>query len=330
MVPVVHMIRNAWPECAITWIIGKLEASLVSDLPGVEFIIFDKAQGLRAFRALRKQLRNRHFDVLLDMQVAFRANLISLLVNAPLKLGFDRARAHDLQWLFSNRRIPSQTNPHVLDGFRAFIETLGIAERKLHWNIPVPPEAQSFAEHVLPPGRRWLVINPCSSARLHNWRNWSVLNYGRVAQYASRKYNLGIILTGGPAQSEREVALAISKAASDADIINLVGQTSLKQLLAVLGRAVALISPDTGPAHMATAVGTPVIGLYATSNPLRTGPYLSQHYVINKYPQALQKYNGKTLSQARWGERVRHPDAMSLITVDEVTAMIDRVMADLK
>jgi heptosyltransferase I len=330
MVPVVHTIRRAWPVCSITWIIGKHEAALVGDLPGVEFIIFDKARGLAALRDLRRQLRNRQFDVLLEMQVAFRANLISLLVDAPLKLGFDWTRAHDLQWLFSNRRIPSQPNAHVLDGFFAFAETLGIAQHELRWDLPVSPDTRSFAEKILPPDRKWLAINPCSSARLRNWRNWSVLNYGRVAQYAARRYNMGIVLTGGPAQSEREIALAISKAASDADIVNLVGQTSLKQLLAVLGRATALISPDTGPAHMATAAGTPVIGLYATSNPLRTGPYLSQHYVINKYPQALQQYNGKTLEQARWGERVRHPDAMSLITVEEVTAMLDRVMADLK
>jgi heptosyltransferase I len=327
MVPVVHSIRQAWPECVITWIIGKLEASLVGDLPGVQFIIFDKTKGLAAFRELRRQLHNRRFDVLLDMQVAFRANLISLLVDAPLKLGFDRTRAHDLQWLFTNRRIPTQTGAHVLDGFFAFAETLGIAGRDLRWGLPIPPEAASFAERILPPGRPWLAINPCSSARLRNWRNWSVDNYAHVARYAATRHNMGIVLTGGPDELERETALAICKAAINTDIINLVGQTSLKQLLAVLSRAAVLISPDTGPAHIATAAGTPVIGLYVTSNPLRTGPYLSQEYVINKYPQALRQYNGKSIEQARWGERVRHPDAMRLITVEDVKDMLDRVLS---
>lgn len=329
MVPVIHTLRHAWPECAITWIIGKLESSLVGDLPGVEFIIFDKAKGLAAFGDLHRQLRNRRFDVLLDMQVAMRANLISLLVDAPLKLGFDRTRAHDLQWLFTNRRIPPQASSHVLDGFFAFAETLGISERKLRWDIPAPPQAKSFADKALPGDRPWLAINPCSSARLRNWRNWSVENYARVAQYAARRYNMGIVLTGGPTGLERETALAIRKAA-DIDMTNLVGETSLKQLLAVLSRASALISPDTGPAHMATSVGTPVIGLYATSNPLRTGPYLSQHYVVNKYPEALRKHEGKSTEEVRWGQRIRHPDAMNLITVDEVTTMLDRLMADIK
>lgn len=330
VIPVIHTIRRAWPECAITWIIGKLEASLVGDLPGVQFIIFDKAKGLAAFRDLHRQLQNRHFDVLLDMQVAFRANLISLLINAPLKLGFDRARAHDLQWLFTNRRIPSQAHPHVLDGFFAFAEALGIAQHELRWDLPVPEEAESFADKILTPGNAWLAINPCSSARLRNWRNWSVDNYAHVARHAKTRHNMRIVLTGGPGQVEREAASAICKTAADIDIVNLVGQTSLKQLFAILRRVAALISPDTGPAHMASAAGAPVIGLYATSNPLRTGPYLSQHYVINKYPEALRKYSGKTLEQARWGERVRHPDAMNLITVDEVTAMLDRVIADIQ
>jgi heptosyltransferase I len=330
MVPVVHTLRQAWPECAISWIIGKLEATLVGDLPGVEFIIFDKTKGLAAFRELRRRLRGRRFDALLDMQVAMRANLISLLVDAPLKLGFDRARAHDLQWLFTNMRIPAQNRPHVLDGFFAFAETLGIAERCLRWNLPVPQAAAAFANRVLTPDRTWLAINPCSSARLLNWRNWPAQNYARVAQYAAARHNLGIVLTGGPDELERTTAQAICDAAPGIVIVDLVGKTSLKQLLAVLSRATALISPDTGPAHIATAADIPVIGLYATSNPLRTGPYLSQHYVINKYPEALRKYNGKSVDEVRWGQRVRHPDAMDLITVDEVTAMLDRVMADLK
>lgn len=326
MVPVIRTIRQTWPECALTWIIGRLEASLIGDLPGVEFIIFDKAKGLAAFRDLRRRLRNRRFDVLLDMQVAFRANLISLLVDAPLKLGFDRARAHDLQWLFTNRRIPAQDRAHVLDGFFAFVETLGIAGRELRWDIPVPPDARSFAERIMPPGRRWLAINACSSARARNWRNWPADNYASIARYAGQRHNMGIILTGGPGRVERDTALAICKAAG-VDVTNLVGQTSLKQLLAILSRAAVLVSPDTGPAHMATAAGTPVIGLYATSNPLRTGPYLSQQYVVNKYPQALRRYNGKNVDQVRWGERVRHPEAMQLIAVQDVKTMLDRVLS---
>jgi len=104
---------------------------------------------------------------------------------------------------------------------------------------------------------------------------------------------------------------------------NLVGKTSLKQLAALIDSADLVICPDSGPAHMATAFSTPVLGLYATSNPDRTGPYASRELTANRYPDAVQKFLGKSVQQLRWGQRVRHPDAMDLITVEEVIAKLD-------
>jgi heptosyltransferase I len=329
MVPVIRTLQNAWPACKITWIIGRLEAGLVGDLPGVEFIIFDKAKGWRAFGELRTVLKNRHFDVLLHMQVATRASLISLFVKAPLKLGFDKARAHDRQWLFTNQRIAPKPNQHVLDGFFGFMEALGIHQRQLRWDIPIPETAARFADRHLPADVPLLVINPCTSQRARNWRNWPTERYAAVADYAHEEHGMLTALTGGPNPRERQMAEGIIEQAGH-PLIDLVGRTSPKEMLTVLQRADIAISPDTGPAHMATAVGTPVIGLYATSNPLRTGPYLSQHYVVNKYPEALRKYSGKTVETAKWGERVRHPAAMELISVDDVKAMLDKVIADIK
>lgn len=327
MIPVVRTLRNAWPACHITWVIGKVEAGLVGDLPGVEFIIFDKAGGLRAFREVRTALKSRRFDILLHMQVATRASLISLFVNAPIKLGFDRTRAHDHQWLFTNHRIAPQPNQHVLDGFFGFVETLGVRQRQLHWDIPVPGEAEKFADDMLPAGPL-LVINPCSSQRARNWRNWPADRYAAVADYAQARHGMHVVLTGGPDPRERQMAIDIIRQ-TGRPVTDLVGRTSLKEMLAVLQRASLVIAPDTGPAHMATAAGVPVIGLYASSNPLRTGPYLSQQYVVNKYPEALRRYSNKTVETAKWGERVRHPDVMDLITVEEVKAMLDRVLADI-
>jgi heptosyltransferase I len=108
----------------------------------------------------------------------------------------------------------------------------------------------------------------------------------------------------------------------------LIGQTSLKQLLAILQRATVVLCPDSGPAHMATAVRTPVVGLYATSNRLRTGPYFSQHLVVDKYPEAVEREFGRPIETLRWGQRVRDPEAMSLITVPDVTAKLDLAFAE--
>ncbi len=322
---VVRSIQTHWPQTKITWIIGALEASLLSDIPGIEFIIFDKKKGWAAFAAVRRALHGRRFDALLDMQVALRASLASLLISSPLRIGFDRARAKDLQWLFTNHRIAAQPREHVLDGLFRFAELLGVHEKILRWDIPIPEAARAFAQQHLPREQATLIISPCSSARVRNWRNWSAQRYAQVVDYAVERHGMRVLLTGGPTALEREVGMQIMQQARHAPL-NLIGQTNLKQLLALLQRGTVLISPDSGPAHMATCVGTPVIGLYATSNPLRTGPYLSQRWVVNKYPDALRADGGKSVDEVGWGQRVRSSDAMELITVAEVVAKLDEFM----
>lgn len=325
MVPVIRTLQYHWPNCKITWIIGNPEASLVADIPGVEFIIFNKHSGLKTGLQLRRLLAGRRFDLFLHMQVALRASLVSLAIHAPVRLGFDRGRAHDFQWLFTNQRIDPVPQQHVLDGFFGFLEKIGIHERCMEWNIPIPDQARNRINQLVTPGKPLLIINACSSARRRNWRNWPAERYAAVADEANRQLGMQVVLSGGPSGQERNMAQRICEHSSHAPV-NLVGQTSLKELLALLERATVLIAPDTGPAHMATAVGTPVIGLYATSNPLRTGPYLHQNLVVNYYPHALEQYSGKTIDHARWGERVRHPDAMSLIPVDDVMQKLTKAV----
>ncbi|MBN1377704.1 MAG: glycosyltransferase family 9 protein [Gammaproteobacteria bacterium] len=324
-VPIIRTLQRHWPACKITWIVGRLEASLVGDIPDVEFIIFDKQAGLKGLLDLHRQLSKRRFDLLLHMQVALRASLISLSVHAPLKLGFDLQRAHDYQWLFTNHRIDARPCQHVLDGLFGFLEKIGVPERRLEWDIPVPDKARQKIQQYLTPEKPLLVINACSSNRHRNWRNWPADRYAAVVDHAIGQLGMQALLTGGNSEQEHSMAQDICNRATHKPL-NLVGQTTLKELLAILNRADVLIAPDTGPAHMATAVGTPVIGLYATSNPHRTGPYLHQNLAANYYPQALERYSGKTVEQARWGERVRHPDAMQLIPVDDVLHNLTRII----
>jgi len=322
---VVRAIQTHWPQTKITWIIGALEASLLADIPGIEFIIFDKKKGWAALAALRRALRGRRFDALLNMQVALRASLASLLINSPLRIGFDRARAKDMQWLFTNRRIAAQPREHALDALFGFAQVLGVREKILRWDIPIPDAARAFAQQQLPGEQATLIISPCSSARVRNWRNWSAQRYAQVVDHAVEQHGMRVLLTGGSTPLEREYGAQIMQLARHTPL-NLIGQTNLKQLLALLQRGTVLISPDSGPAHMATCVGTPVIGLYATSNPLRTGPYLSQRWVVNKYPEALRVDGGKSVDEVSWGQRVRSPDAMDLITVAEVVGKLDELM----
>jgi heptosyltransferase I len=321
-VPVLRTLQRAWPETEFTWIIGKTEARLMSLIEGVEFIIVDKRAGLGARREIRRQLRGRQFDVLLHMQLAFRASLISREVRAPIRLGFDRARARELQWLFTNARIPPRSRQHVMDSFFGFAEALGVTDRVVSWDIPLPPDAQEYAQKLIPDARPTLVISPCSS---HPLRNWLAERYAAVADYAARQHSMRVILCGGPTAIERDMGAAI-EAAVQTPVINQIGKDTLPQLLALLDRATVLVAPDSGPAHMATMVRTPVVGLYAATNPARSGPYLSRPWCVNAYSEAAQRFRRRSPDQLRWTEKIEERGVMELITVQQVTAKLDQAL----
>jgi len=320
---VVRTLQARWPDTRLTWIIGKTEHALVGDIPGIDFIIFDKKRGWRAYLDVRRQLRGRRFDVLLHMQMALRASLISLLIDAPIKLGFDRARAKDGQWLFTNAQIVPRQREHVLDSLFGFSAALGVPARQLRWDIPIPEAAQRYAEEMLPGDQPTLIISPCSSQA---YRNWTADGYAAVADYAVDKHGMRVLLCGGNRTIEQRYGEDITRLMHHPDI-NLIGRSDLKQLLALLQRSRVLLAPDAGPAHLATAVGTPVIGLYACTDPQRARPYNSAHLLVNRYPEAVHTFLGQDPEHVPFGTRVRDPRAMALITPDEVRQQLDRVMA---
>lgn len=321
--PVIRTLQAHWPQSRITWIIGKLEASLVGDIPGIEFIIFDKSQN--PYLQTRRALRGRRFDLLLHMQMSLRASVATLAVKAPVRLGFDRQRAHDFQWLFTNRRIPHRDRQHVMDSLFGFSETLGIQQHLLRWDIPIPAAAEQAAMQRTG-GKPTLVISPCANPRFRNWRSWQPEYYAALAEHAAQRHGMQVIVTGGKSEIEKAYGERI-KALAKTPVTDLVGHTSLKELLALLKQATVLVSPDSGPVHMATAVGTPVIGLYATTNPDRAGPYLSQRWRVDRYPDALLQFDGLSPETAPWGTRVRDPKAMDCIRVEDVTGKLDELMA---
>lgn len=326
-VPVVRALQDAWPSTRLTWIVGKTEHSLLRGLDGVEFVVLDKSRGVAGYRDVRRSLGGRRFDVLLHMHASARANIVSLLVSAPIRLGFDRARARDYQWLFSNARLEPRPQRHVMDGLFEFAEALGVERGTPRWDIPVEPADAAFAASLTEHGAPTLVISPCTGQRFRNYRNWRVDWYAEIADYAASRYGARVLLTGGSTDIERSYGLGITEH-SKARPENLIGRTSLKQLLAILQRSSVVLCPDSGPAHMATAVGTPVVGLYATSNRHRTGPYFSQHLVVDKYAEAVEREFGQPIDTLRWGQRVRDPEAMSLITVPDVAAKLDLAFAE--
>jgi len=316
---VVRRIQDNWPDAKITWIIGKTEALLMGDIPDIEFIIFDKSKGRQAYKDVQQELGDRSFDIALCMHASMRANFLYRKISTPIRLGFDRKRAKDFQWLVTNRRINPAHGEHALLAMMSFASTIGAEPQPIRWDIPLSEDAREFAADFLSPNKPLVVISPCSSNRSRNFRNWSIANYSKIIEHLAGK-GCRIALTGGRSELEVEYGEALS---TNGAVDNLIGKTSLKELAALINAADLLICPDSGPAHMATAFSTPVLGLYATSNPDRTGPFASRELTVNRYPDAALKYLGKPVDKLRWGQRVRHPEAMDLITIEDVMGKID-------
>jgi heptosyltransferase I len=316
VVPMVRTLQTQWAQTRLTWIVGKLEHKLVGDLPGVEFVVFDKGAGWRGFRSLRAQLAGRRFDALLHMQVALRANMLSALIRAPLRIGYDRARSKDLHGLFVNRRIAERSGEHVLDAMASFLEPLGLRQTTVQWDIPIPAQAKEFAAQHLPGDTPTLLVSPCSS---HTVRNWRPERYAAAMDYAAGNLGWRVALCGGPSAYERAFGDAIvEKAKNGHAFTDLIGKDTLKQFLALARRATLVLTPDSGPMHMANAVATPVLGLHAASNPQRSGPYSDRRWCVDRYDAAARKFGGKPAADLPWGTKLEYPGVMDLIEVDDV------------
>ena len=263
-------------------------------------------------------------DALLQMQVAARANLLSAFIPARRRIGYDRSRSRDLHGLFINERIPDRPGIHVLDAIGSFCEPLGLRQTEVVWNLPVPDAARDWAREQWPDdGTPVLMISPCSS---HVLRNWYADRYAALADHAAAR-GWRVVLCGGRSELERSTTDAIV-AAMRTPALDLVGKDTLKQLPALLERADLLVTPDSGPMHIANAMGTRVLGLHAASNPARSGPYSDRRYCVDRYDDAARKYLGKPAAALRWGSKIERDGVMALVTVDDAVAAFERYRSD--
>ncbi len=318
-VPVVRAIQSAWPETQITWVCARLEHRLLSRIEGVRFVVVDKKAGPGGYLKLRRELAGERFDVMLQMQTSSRANLTGACVRADIKLGWDKARAREFHSWFMTHAIPEVPFEHQVQGHLSFARTLGLDAEEPEWNFPVGAEERKFAAGLMPDGQPTLLISPCSS---HPKRNWRAERYAAVADYAAESLGMNVILSGGPSQAELQFGQAIVSAMRQ-PVNNMVGKDTLQQLVAMVQRADVVLSPDSGPAHLANAMGTRVVGLHASTWSRRSGPYHSLDYCVDKFAQAARQFRGKEPEELRWGTRIEDAGVMDLIGIDEVIERLE-------
>jgi heptosyltransferase I len=322
VLPLICTLQKTMPKLKITWVLGVAEAKLMQGLENVELIAFNKKSGLKGIQHLAQQFSGRRFDALLQMQLALRANLISGVIPAKRRIGYDTQRAKEGHGLFINERIPHQHH-HVLDVFGLFAEPLGCQQTEVLWNLPVTSEDHAWAQAQWPSGKPTLLISPCSS---HVLRNWLPERYAAVATHAQSKA-WQVVLCGGRSQLERDMGDAI-KRHMPIPPIDLIGKDTLKQLAALLARADLVLSPDSGPVHIANAMGSKVLGLFACTDGTRSGPYSDTRYTVNHYPEAAAQFAHKPVQRLPWGKRLEYPGVMALIGVDEVIALFEQYCVD--
>ncbi len=311
VLPAVTALKRHAPRSRISWLLSPGPASLVRGHPGVdEIIAFDPRRGFRAWFDMRRQLRERAFDVVLDFQVAIKAGLLTSLLRAPVKIGFDRARARDLNWLFTNRRIPSRSNQHVQDQYLEFLEFLGVPTSPVEWNLGPWPGESGLMRSVIESAGRPMVSIAVASSRKE--KDWPPDRWVPVIDALQERYGMRAVLVGGRSDTERRAERVIMDGAGQPPLSTL--GCSLRELVAILNASQLVITPDTAPLHMAVALGVPVIGLFGLTDPRRVGPYrASQHLIVNAY------------SDPGDGESIRmekRPGRMSRIGVEDVLAKV--------
>ena len=285
VLPVANALKRHWPECRITWVIQPVPHLLVSNHPAIDrFLIYRRHRGIGAwegFSDLARQYPQKPFDLLLGLQVYFKAGVLTGLAPARVKLGFDRHRARDLNWVFTNERIAFQGQHHVQDQYFEFLQHLGLDPHPATWDIPIAPEERRAQEAFFDDlGRPACAVVVGTSKRE---KNWTAEGYARVLESLESDYGLRPVLVGGPSAVERDIAdraLAETRATTVVDALG----DDLRKLVWLLDGSRLVISPDTGPLHIARALETPVVGLYGYTNPKRTGPWRRyQDLVVDGY-----------------------------------------------
>ena len=324
--PTVLRILEAFPEVQIDWYIDKAWVSLFPKIPRLNMIAIQKPRTIKDYLELRKRYFHQQYDVLLAMQASFRANLIYTFVRAPIKIGFDSQRARDGQWLWTNSRIAAGED-HLADGFARFADELGAPPRDMFWQLSTPP-VEDLPLSISQALARQQPILACVPAASKLERTPFPVFWQEMLQRVQELSKEGalqplVLLLGGRAKLEKELADEIQKGlGQDQPCINIVGQTSLFLLAGILKYANVLVSPDSGPAHLANAVQTPVIGLYAVAPSKLSGPYASQHLTFDVFDQAVEKYLKVKGSEVQWGTRVHQREAMNLIDPLEVAQQV--------
>ena len=313
VLPVINALKRHKADARVTWVLQPAPATLVRGHPQVDdIVIFDRARGRRAFTEVKRQLSTRPFDVVLDLQVYFKAGLVTSFTKAPVKLGFDKARARDMNWLFTTHRIPPHpAGQHVQDQYFEFLQALGVEPEPVAWHLGPWDDEREWQRDFFSRIERPVAAIVVGTSKAE--KDWIPERWAQVVDVLYDEYGLQPVLVGGRSARELAAERVIMERARHKPISAL--GSGLRKLVSILDGSALVLAPDTGPLHMAVALDRPVISLIGYTNPKRTGPWRRFHdLIIDAYGAPGEDY---PISMEN------RPGRMPSISVDDVVARID-------
>ena len=313
VLPVLAALKRHAPQSRITWVLQPGPASLVRGHPHVdEIVLFDRAKGWHAFADVRRELANRPFDLVLNFQVYFKAGIVTSFTHAPVKLGFDRARARDMNWLFTTHRIPPHAPQHVQDQYLEFLTALGVPNAPVEWNLGPWTHERAWQRDFFARLDRPAAAIVVATSKPQ--KDWLPERWAEVADVLYHDFGLEPVLVGGRSDRELAAERVIMERARHKPISAL--GSGLRNLVGILDGSALVLAPDTGPLHIAVALNRPVVSLMGYTNPKRTGPYRRFHdLIVDAYGEPGEDY---PISMEN------RPDRMPRITVRDVVERVER------
>ena len=328
--PASNALRKAYPEARITWLVEEAAYDLVKDHPALDRVLVSKRKrwlkelqsplflnAVKEIYGFIKELRDTHYDMILDFQALLKSGILIALSRGKRKIGFGKGLEHmEHSYLFLNERLPAVSmEHHALSRGLMMLNAIGIATPQVEYKLAVSDHDHQKVDNLLRryglvnPGR-FVVVNPVAK-----WESklWSIRKFSQLADRIITKYDARVVFTGSleDRQTIQQIKAGMTKPA-----INLAGETTLKMLAALYAKADVVISTDTGPMHLAVAMGTTVVALFGPTAFWRTGPYGSGHQIV-------------TAGQACAPCFKRHCptiDCMDLISVDQVFDAVSRIL----
>jgi heptosyltransferase I len=314
VLPLLTALKRLDPAPHITWVLQPGPATLVRGHPAVDdIVLFDRSAGTRGFLDVRRALHAREpFDLCINLQVYFKAGVITGFAPAPVKLGFDRARARDFNWLFTNAKIPPRPMQHVQDQYFEFLHALGVPYEPVRWELGPWPHERAWQRDFFARLERPAAAIVVATSKPQ--KDWMPERWAAVCDALVQDYGLQPVLVGGRSERELAAEAVIVRTARHAPVSAL--GSGLRNLVSILDGSALVLSPDTGPLHMTVALDRPVVSLIGYSNPKRVGPYRKfGDLMIDAYGEPGEDYPISMENRT---------DRLPRITVDQVMERVER------